>query len=129
MFLPPKRTLPLSGLSIPEMMLKSVVFPAPFGPISPRISPSAREKLTSLSTASPEKLLEMCEISRIGFVPLRLLSSNTTHVEEPPRRPDDSLWHRHYHPDYHHAQDYEVQKRVVQVEIVPDPVQEGPTYY
>src|SRR5437667_255183 len=129
MFLPPKRTLPLSGLSIPEMMLKSVVFPAPLGPISPRISPSAKEKLTSLSTTSPEKLLEMCEISRIGSVSLRLLSSNTTRLEEPPRRPYDSLGHRHDHPDYHHAQDYQVQKRIPPVEVVPDPIEERSTYY
>src|SRR5438445_11072072 len=106
MFLPPKWTFPLSGLSIPEMMLKSVVFPAPFGPISPRISPSARGKLTSISTTSPEKLLEMCETSRIGPVSLRLLCSSTTHLEASPRRAYDSLRPRHDHPHYHPTQDY-----------------------
>src|SRR4051812_10485729 len=35
------------------MTLKHVVLPAPFGPISPRISPLYRLKLTSLSATTP----------------------------------------------------------------------------
>src|SRR6516164_6501027 len=38
-------------------MLKSVVLPAPLGPISPRISPSASVKLTSETATSPPKRL------------------------------------------------------------------------
>src|SRR5450759_4099225 len=35
------------------MMLKTVVFPAPFGPINPTNSPRPTEKLTSLSANTP----------------------------------------------------------------------------
>src|SRR3978361_469679 len=37
------------------MTLKHVVLPAPFGPISPRISPGLMSKETSLSAARPPK--------------------------------------------------------------------------
>src|SRR5512137_2378315 len=36
-------------------MLKRVVLPAPFGPITPFISPGVTEKLTSLSAVMPPK--------------------------------------------------------------------------
>ena len=36
---PSSRIAPPDGLSVPAMQLKSVVLPAPFGPISPTISP------------------------------------------------------------------------------------------
>src|SRR5271167_1634805 len=38
-------------------MLNSVVLPAPLGPISPRISPSARVKVTSDTATKPPKRL------------------------------------------------------------------------
>src|SRR5574340_1434470 len=37
------------------MQLKSVVLPAPFGPMSPQIAPGATEKLTSSSAVTPPK--------------------------------------------------------------------------
>jgi len=40
---------------MPLMTLKSVVFPAPFGPMTLTISPSPTLKLTSLSARKPPK--------------------------------------------------------------------------
>jgi len=37
------------------MQLKAVVFPEPFGPMSPRISPSLTSKETALSAMKPPK--------------------------------------------------------------------------
>src|SRR2546422_11138786 len=37
------------------MQLKAVVFPEPFGPMSPRISPSLTPKATALSAVKPPK--------------------------------------------------------------------------
>src|SRR5215471_18259519 len=45
------------------MQLKSVVFPEPLGPMSPRILPCSAEHTTSLSAASPPKNLKTCLIS------------------------------------------------------------------
>src|SRR6266852_3184775 len=50
---PRKRTLPASAGSWPVRMLKSVVFPAPFGPISARISPAGSTKRTSSTACTP----------------------------------------------------------------------------
>ena len=46
-------TEPASGASWPPTMLKQVVLPAPFGPISASISPAARSKLTSSTARMP----------------------------------------------------------------------------
>jgi hypothetical protein len=48
---------PAVGGSAPEMQLNSVVLPEPFGPISPRISPSRTSKETPLSAVNPPKRL------------------------------------------------------------------------
>src|SRR5512135_1452833 len=50
---PRKSTSPPEVESMPVMTLTRVVFPEPFGPISPRISPSSSSKLTSDTAASP----------------------------------------------------------------------------
>jgi len=39
----------------PEMQLKAVVFPEPFGPMSPRISPSLTSKETAFRAVKPPK--------------------------------------------------------------------------
>jgi len=44
---PSKRTSPVSGARKPVTRLKSVVLPAPFGPMSPTIAPASTSKLTS----------------------------------------------------------------------------------
>ena len=50
---PRKRMVPRSGSKNPFSTLNSVVLPAPFGPITPRISRSRTSKLTSDSACSP----------------------------------------------------------------------------
>jgi hypothetical protein len=47
------------------MQLKSVVLPAPFGPMSPMIIPSSIEKETSELAARPPKNFETCRMSRM----------------------------------------------------------------
>jgi hypothetical protein len=44
---------PLSGGTRPETTLKSVVLPAPFGPINPVIPPASTAKSTPRSTSNP----------------------------------------------------------------------------
>src|SRR5947199_124843 len=46
-------TSPLSARSMPVMMLTKVVMPAPFGPISPRISPAASVIATASFAVGP----------------------------------------------------------------------------
>ena len=45
------------GFSAPAIRLKVVLFPEPFGPIRPRISPSATSNATFLTARKPSKLL------------------------------------------------------------------------
>src|SRR5690348_5306186 len=52
---PRKRTEPALGLSAPAIRLKVVLLPEPFGPIRPRISPSATSKETFLTARKPSK--------------------------------------------------------------------------
>src|ERR1700722_15296483 len=55
---PSRRTSPAVGLWKPERTLMSVVFPAPFGPISPTISPGSSVNETPSIAASPPKRTE-----------------------------------------------------------------------
>ena len=48
------------------MQLNIVVLPEPFGPINPRISPSATSKDTSLSAVNPPKRLTAPDTARSG---------------------------------------------------------------
>src|ERR1700681_4295927 len=52
-------TLPFSGNAKPEIALKNVVFPAPFGPISAWIVPSRTFSDTSSTARTPPKTFEM----------------------------------------------------------------------
>src|SRR5574341_855896 len=54
---PPRRTWPADGRIRPLMTLKSVVFPAPLGPISPTISPGAIRKQTPERAVRPPNRL------------------------------------------------------------------------
>src|SRR3954451_8094527 len=51
------------------MTLKHVVFPAPFGPISPRISPSLMSKSTWSSAVTPPNLMVTLSTSRRALRP------------------------------------------------------------
>src|SRR3990172_3000849 len=61
--------VPEEGLKSPLIRLNRVVFPAPFGPISAAISPSATAKFTSWSTRRPPKFLLTPVPSSSGRVP------------------------------------------------------------
>src|SRR5437762_4801301 len=54
---PRKRTEPDVGRNAPAIRLKVVLFPEPFGPMRPRISPSATSNETFLTARKPSKLL------------------------------------------------------------------------
>src|SRR5215475_10795608 len=54
---PAKRMVPRSGLRKPEARLKTVVLPAPFGPITAVIEPSATAKEAPSTAATPPKAL------------------------------------------------------------------------
>ncbi len=47
-------TLPLDGLTMPQMMLISVVLPAPLGPSSAKISPRRMSRLMLFSAWNPD---------------------------------------------------------------------------
>src|SRR5919199_4199801 len=54
---PLNSTWPAVGLRKEAMSLKRVLLPAPFGPMTARISPSSTSKLTSLTASRPPKRL------------------------------------------------------------------------
>jgi hypothetical protein len=59
-----KRIWPADGRNTALIRLKSVVLPAPFGPIRLQIWPASTLKLTSLTAVRPPKRLETPTISR-----------------------------------------------------------------
>jgi hypothetical protein len=61
------RTCPSSGGSRVARIEISVVFPAPFGPSRPKISPSRTAKLTPLRTARSPYRLTNPQTSIIAF--------------------------------------------------------------
>src|SRR6266850_3847990 len=63
---PLKMIRPLVGRSTPVRQLKKVDFPAPLGPMIPRISPAGTTKDTLLSAASPPKRTVSASVFRIG---------------------------------------------------------------
>src|SRR2546430_12737666 len=56
---PLNNTVPDVGRRAQAMMLNSVVFPAPLGPINPQICPSSVSKLTSFKARSEEHTSEL----------------------------------------------------------------------
>ena len=62
-----KVTVPSSGGRKPLSKLNSVVLPAPFGPMMPRISPSPTVKLAWATARKPPKDFERLLTVRIGW--------------------------------------------------------------
>src|SRR5204863_6812223 len=58
-----KRTVPVSATSCPLRMLKNVVLPAPFGPMSARISPCGSVNDTSSTAWTPPNDFRTCATS------------------------------------------------------------------
>src|SRR5690606_25605025 len=63
---PRNKTVPADGLSCPVSRLKSVVLPAPLGPMTLRISPRARSNDTVSTASSPAKFRDTPETERNG---------------------------------------------------------------
>ncbi len=63
---PRKTTSPRESASAPEIRLNIVLLPAPFGPMSPRISPEAIENERSLTATSPPNSLRAARTSSSG---------------------------------------------------------------
>ena len=62
---PSSRIVPPVGRTVPAMQLKSVVLPAPFGPISPTISPRRTAIETESTAATPPNRRETARTSSI----------------------------------------------------------------
>src|SRR5215468_3760328 len=62
---PRNRIDPALGAHAPAIMLNVVLLPEPFGPIKPRISPSATAKPTFDTAVKPPKRLVSCETCSI----------------------------------------------------------------
>src|SRR5436309_6687842 len=100
---PRKRMRPASGRRTPEMTWKRVVFPAPFGPISPTSCPASTSRSTSLRARTPPKRFETFRTSSSAMrvrltrqsppVPRGLLSRRrpVRAVGRPHRREDHDL--------------------------------------
>src|SRR5262249_39012251 len=109
---PAKRTLPESGFTYPVMRLKTVVFPAPLGPMRKTISPSSTWKLTSLVARSPPKRLLTFSNSRIRAIALSLHRADGAGLapELPPplEERDQPAGNEQHHQDEQQAVDHQV---------------------
>src|SRR5882762_514597 len=62
---PPTDTVPAVGLVMPQMILMSVVLPAPFGPSSAKISPRLISRSTFFNAANPEAYILLNPLTEI----------------------------------------------------------------
>src|SRR5579871_2347539 len=80
---PSASTFPLVAFTIPQMTPMSVVFPAPFGPRSAKISPRRISRLTFLSASKPEAyVLQRPATETIGSILPVLLSTRADGVAD-----------------------------------------------
>ena len=99
---PSNMTDPLVAVYTPVITLKHVVFPAPFGPINPRISPLSMWKLTSSRATTPPKRIvtwsSSSSFSAICGLPLfqPALSSHAARQK--------ALWTEHHHKNKHNTE-------------------------
>src|SRR6478609_4966343 len=104
-------------------MLKKVVFPAPFGPISETIAPRGTVKSTSLLATSPPNSLRSCRVSRSasGTSGLRVVQRFVVHAFVQlgctPLRRDQAFGPEEHDDDDDHAVDSELVQRHVQVRV------------
>ena len=62
---PPNDTLPLLALSWPEIRLKYVVLPAPFGPTMAVSVPGSKAQVTALTATWPPKRMVKSRVARV----------------------------------------------------------------
>src|SRR6266545_3779013 len=79
---PCHRISPLSGIINPHRMRIRLVFPLPFGPVSCRNVPGAREKLMSLKRRRSPRTHRRLETSKIVVCSPGLLSFRAAHCIE-----------------------------------------------
>ena len=104
---------PATGAT-PVMALKSVVLPAPFGPMIPYTSPRATENDTSSRATSPPNRTRRSSTRSSGAVPaLRLAGPGSGAADRPrptapaPHRPDQAVRPEHRRPDQEEPVDQE----------------------
>ena len=79
---PSSSSVPASGSTKPQIALNKVVFPAPFGPITPTTSPWFNCKCTSLSARNPPKEIETPLACKSGeLVDMRCVDSRHTRAD------------------------------------------------
>src|ERR1700694_5867424 len=114
---PPSRPPPADGRRKPVTRLKTVVFPAPFGPMSPRISPSFTSKERSPTARRPPQ----CRVSRSTSRSAMRHPPRAAAGEEPVGAPPDAL--RHEADDEHHAEP--VDDEVADLQALPHRLGQG----
>src|SRR3990172_5912576 len=103
---PWKKAAPASGRTIPVSALKSVVFPEPFGPMSPETDPSRTSRLQRLMAWIPPKALDRPTTRRMGprspasncpAIPAALEGAGPG--QQPPglEEFDHPIWHEEHH--------------------------------
>lgn len=124
--LPSNRIAPLVGLIVPAIMLNSVVFPAPLGPMTPLICPPGTVRLTPLTALTPPNRRVSARVSSIPLTrsllhPLRLrgLRGGGRPDAAPPmdlQRPDaarqEPLRPHDHHQDHDRPDDDKPRRRV-----------------
>src|SRR4030042_3304327 len=93
--------VPDSGISAPEIRLKSVVFPAPFGPIKPTTSWRSTPKFMSDTAASPPKCLVTALPSRMCTSSPHEPTSQLGGHPPPPSGPVEDGGNQHDTEDQH----------------------------
>ncbi len=69
---PNSSTLPSSGAVMPTIMRMVVVFPAPLGPMRPKMRPGLTERLSpSTAVKSPKRFVTRSSL-RVGFCSLKI---------------------------------------------------------
>src|ERR1041385_2191159 len=101
---PRKRTAPELGRGAPARQEKSVVFPAPFGPMMPKTSPSLTSKWTAEGASRPRKRFESLRTESSA--------SGMREAPQPPPDADESLRLEEHDHDQQAAVDEE--ERVAQ---------------
>src|SRR6185436_16848004 len=88
---PAKRTLPASGRRLPASWLMKVVLPAPFGPMTAWVSPSATSKSMPSVARSAPKFLTSPRTSSIRFVENPCQAATEEDDREDEQRAEDHL--------------------------------------
>src|SRR3990172_4520414 len=95
---PPNRISPESGTSAPATTLKIVVFPAPFGPISPTIAPSATSNDAPTTARRPRNDFETSWTTSNVIASAPLLEAELARKRGP-----DPVRQEHHDHEQHHA--------------------------